>query len=147
MSKSASKALKLLWRTEEYSKKMLSKTKRWTSKWEDEIKKEFFKEFPNDNWTYGGLFYTNKQTITCDLYSRKLNVAIEFDGIWHFKDINGQLKHKQEIDKKLEKWCIKNNWKLIRIKNEIYDSDKFYWLDKLKKEAYKPSKEIIKFYT
>jgi hypothetical protein len=54
------------------------------------------------------------------MYSDKLKICFEYDGIWHFKDIHGQLERKQYKDKLLKKWCKVNNYKLIRLDEECF---------------------------
>jgi hypothetical protein len=56
------------------------------------------------------------------MWSDKLKICFEYDGIWHFEDIKGQLKIKQTKDVLLEKWCIENNYRLIRIDENFYES-------------------------
>lgn len=89
--------------------------KKFTSKNERLIRDFIIKLFPNDEWTYGGHLIINNLGVTRDLYSNKLKICFEYDGIWHFKDIHNQLDLKQKKDKALEKWCIEHNYRLIRI--------------------------------
>ena len=81
-----------------------------------------------------------------DLYSNKLKISIEYDGIWHFENINGQLLNKQKKDMALEDWTILNGWRLIRIKEDLYKIDKKLWLDRLIESVYNSSEQIIKIY-
>jgi very-short-patch-repair endonuclease len=73
-------------------------------------------------------------------------VIFEYDGIWHFKDIHGQLDSKIKKDQTLEKWVIENDWRLIRIKDEIYNTNKTYYLDLIENYVYKSKEQIIKIY-
>jgi very-short-patch-repair endonuclease len=97
-------------------------------------------------WTSGGGIIHNGIRLSRDLFSKKLKVIIEYDGVWHFKDIHGQLKDKQVKDKALEDWVIENNWRLIRIKEDIYKSNKQLWIKELVKCVYSDDRQIIKLY-
>jgi hypothetical protein len=119
---------------------------RFTSKGEEEIRNYFIDNFPEDEWTFGGGIKVEDKRISRDLYSNKLKVCIEYDGIWHFKDIKGQLKKKQYKDSLLEKWCIENSYKLIRIKEEVYLKDKINLLNLVVSEVYEKNNMIVKFY-
>ena len=72
-------------------------------------------KFPSDGWTFGGHIVIDGLGISRDLYSNKLKICFEYDGIWHFKDIHGQLELKQKKDMALEKWCKVNGYRLIRL--------------------------------
>lgn len=103
------------------------------SKRELEIVNFFKSNFPNDDWKQGFLKGTNNLSV--DLKSDKLKVVIEYDGIWHFKDIHNQLERKQNNDKQVLQYCRKNGYRLIRVDedlkvqisdivNAVYNSDK-----------------------
>lgn len=103
------------------------------SKRELEIVNYFKSNFPNDEWKQGFLKGTNNLSV--DLRSDKLKVVIEYDGIWHFKDIHNQLDKKQNNDKQVLQYCRKNGYRLIRIDEDlkvqmsdivkaVYESDK-----------------------
>jgi len=94
----------------------------FSSKKEREIVKHFKETFPNDEWKSGGHLRFEGYSITRDLYSDKLKVCFEYDGVWHFKDIHGQLADKQEKDAALEKWCINNNYRLIRLEENHFEN-------------------------
>lgn len=68
-----------------------------------------------DGWKSGGGLKFEGKRIVRDLWSDKLQICFEYDGIWHFEDILGQLEDKKIKDNLLEKWCIYNNYRLIRI--------------------------------
>lgn len=74
-------------------------------------------KFPNDEWKQGFVkkYRFNGCFISPDLHSDKLKIVIEYDGIWHFKDINNQLKRKQEVDKETMAYCKKYGYRIIRI--------------------------------
>jgi len=78
------------------------------------------------------------------LFSKSLKVIIEYDGAWHFKDIHGQLADKQMKDRELEKWCFENNWRLIRIKEDIYKLNRQFWTRELVNSVYKSTDIVIK---
>jgi len=131
---------------EKCSQAAVNQRKLFSSKGEREIVKYFKTNFPNDEWTFGGHLSCKDVFISRDLYSNKLKVCIEYDGIWHFKDINNQLEGKQYKDKCLEEWCIENDYKLIRIKEEVYQSDKDLYTRKIVDAVYEGEDKIIKFY-
>lgn len=120
--------------------------KYFTSKGECEIRDYIIEKYKSDLWTHGPLTKFKDKNLVCDLYSRKLQVIFEYDGIWHFKDIHGQLEDKQFKDKLLEEWCVENNYRLIRIREEIYKEDKIKWLSIIENEIYNGKEQIIKYY-
>ena len=91
---------------------------------ERELRKYFIDNFPNQEWTFGGLTKYKDKFLSVDLKSKKLKIIIEYDGIWHYKDIKSQLKNKQYIDSLVNEWCKINNWLLIRIRDEDFLSNK-----------------------
>lgn len=112
----------------------------FSSKTEREIVNFFKTNFPEDNWKSGGrLILNNTETLSRDMWSDDLKVCFEYDGVWHFKDINGQLAKKQHKDALLEQWCICNNYRLVRI-----DEDKFESLDQITELIYNKTETIIK---
>ena len=54
------------------------------------------------------------------MWSDVRKICIEYDGIWHFKNIHNQLEEKQKKDKLLNKWCVENGYCLIRIDDKEY---------------------------
>lgn len=114
---------KKLWQDQDYAKKIMSANKKFTSKNEVIIRNYFIEKFPEDEWTFGGSLKISDETITRDLYSKKLKICFEYDGIWHFKDIHGQLAKKQVKDMLLEKWCIENEYTLIRLDEDNYNKN------------------------
>lgn len=89
--------------------------KRFSSKREREIRTYFKEKYPEYEWKSNRLKNYKNEILTCDLYSHKLKICFEYDGVWHFKNICNQLKDKQHKDKLLENWCLENNYRLIRI--------------------------------
>lgn len=88
------------------------------SKRELEIVSYFKENFPNDEWKQGLIDGSKKHDgclINPDLWSKKLKIIIEYDGDWHFKDINNQLEYKQKVDKATMKFCEENGYRIIRI--------------------------------
>ena len=134
-----------LWRNPDYARRVMENNKYFTSKGEREVKEYFQETNPDDEWTSGGGINVKGYTIPRDLYSKKLKVVIEYDGIWHFKDIKGQLKDKQTKDRLLEEWCISNGYRLIRIDEDYFQTAPTYWKHILLDEAYNGSKQIVKF--
>ena len=120
--------------------------KLFSSKGEREIVKYFKENFTEGDWTSGGGVIYKNSGISRDLYSNNLKTCIEYDGVWHFKDIHGQLKDKQQKDLALESWCKENGWRLIRIKEEIYHQDKEKWLGVLVDEVRNGKEKVVKFY-
>lgn len=92
------------------------------SKRELEIVSYFKSKFPDDEWKQGlidGDHRHNGILLCPDLWSKKIGVVIEYDGIWHFEDIHNQLEHKQKTDKELMQFCRDNNLRIIRIDEEL----------------------------
>lgn len=119
--------------------KNLENNKRFSSKNERMIVDHFIKKYPDDGWkSGGGLKYENIR-ISRDMYSDKLKVCFEYDGIWHFKDIKGQLERKKIVDSKLEKWCIEKGYRIIRIQEEYFKD-----LSQIEDLIYKKEDVIIK---
>lgn len=112
---------KRLWQDENYRNMILPKIqKRFTSKDQRFIRSHFIQNFKNDQWTFGGLLGFNEQRMSRDLYSNKLKICFEYDGIWHFKNIHNQLQSKQLKDKALQAWCISNNYRLVRVSQDWF---------------------------
>jgi len=145
-----SKGMKKVWKDEEYFQNQVinnsNKNKIFSSKGERELQKYFKENFHDDEWTFGGGLIYNNIRLTRDLYSNKLKVCIEYDGIWHFKDIHNQLEDKQEKDKQLKLWCKENKYRLIRIRDEVYNSNKDKYLQLLVDCVYNKSKKYVEFY-
>jgi len=112
----------------------------YSSKNERAIVKHFKETYPNDGWkTAGRLVLQDGSFLSRDLWSDKLKVCFEYDGIWHFKDIKGQLKQKQTKDRLLEVWCKENNYRLIRIDENNYKDVK-----QVENLIYNQKEQIIK---
>lgn len=145
-----SRGIQNKWKDENYATKVINSqaksNKRFSSKAEREIRQYFQYKFPLDNWTFGILAFYKGTRLTCDLYSKKHNVVIEYDGIWHFKNISGQLPEKQRKDKLLKEWCSKNNFRLIRVKDDIYKDNKEKTLQNIEFFINKSNKKYIELY-
>ena len=96
---------------------------RFTSKGERIVRDFFITHFPEDEWTYGGRIVLDNFGISRDLYSNKLKICFEYDGIWHFKNICNQLELKRSKDAALEKWCVMNKYRLIRISESWFSNN------------------------
>lgn len=139
--------------TPEWRKKMSEITKRqwregkhkisreiFSSKNERAIVKHIKEQYPNDEWKNGGRLVLKDGTFLArDLWSDKLKICFEYDGIWHFKDIKGQLKQKQTKDRLLEEWCKENNYRLIRV-----DENNYRDVKQIENLIYNSKKQIIK---
>jgi phosphoenolpyruvate synthase/pyruvate phosphate dikinase len=118
----------------------------FSSKGERLLRKHFQDKYPDDQWTYGGPVKHKDKRMVRDMYSNKLKICLEYDGIWHFKDINGQLADKQLKDVLLEEWCIENNYRLIRIRDEIFLSDINKYLKIVEDCIYNSTQQIVKIF-
>jgi len=138
--KKLSESSKRAWEEGKYN----NKNNRFNSKNELAIVKHFKENYPQYEWKSGGRLDYNGIGISRDLYSNILKVCFEYDGIWHFVDIKGQLKNKQLKDKALEDWCKENKYRLIRISEEEYKN--FQQVEELIFENCKPIVKIGKGY-
>lgn len=120
----------------------VEQNKLFSSKTERAIRDFIKHKYPEGMWKSGGSLLVDGSRISRDLYSDKLKICFEYDGVWHFKDIHGQLQHKQEIDRKLESWCIANSYRLIRV-----DEDAYVDIDQITELIYKRNDPIIKIGT
>jgi hypothetical protein len=112
----------------------------YTSKNERAIVKYFRETYPKDEWKTGGRLVLSDGTFLArDLWSDKLKICFEYDGIWHFKDIHGQLNKKQTKDRLLEEWCKDNKYRLIRIDENSYKDIK-----QIESLIYNQKEQIIK---
>lgn len=139
-----SKSLKKAWDEGKFDNKNQSEHKNFSSKTERAIVNYFKTTYPEHEWTSGGNLKYKDLRITRDLYSNILKICFEYDGIWHFKDIHGQLAKKQQKDKALEEWCKENHYRLIRIdENDFKD---FQQIEQLFFENNSPIVKIGKRY-
>jgi hypothetical protein len=139
-----SKRIKNLWKSGHYDQtSALNHTKQskryFSSKNERLILEHFKNTYIDDIWTSGAGLIHNGKRLSRDMYSKKLRICFEYDGIWHFEDVHGQLADKQLKDRLLEDWCILNNWRLIRI-----DEMSFKNIKQIEDLIYNQSDQIIK---
>lgn len=131
---------KELWNNEIYANKCIDNCKKgnakkfFSSKSERKLIAALQSDFPDELWTPGGGIKVKGVRLQRDCFSKLKKVIIEVDGIWHFKDIHGQLLQKQLKDSLLNEWAFENNCKLIRIKEEHLSRsfDKWYSVIKSK---------------
>ena len=144
LSEKVSKAIKEKWNDENYSKRVLKNNRCFTSKNERLIRDYFIKEYPEDEWTFGGNLKYNETRIVRDLYSNKLKVCFEYDGIWHFEKVhkNHNLIKKQKVDKALLDYCKENNFRLIRISETFFKNNENIF-DILEKYIYNDKQDLI----
>lgn len=131
--------MKRSWENGCFDKKSYESQKIFSSKNERIICEYIKTKYPEHNWKSGGRIKYNGIGIVRDLYSDVLKICFEYDGIWHFKNIKGQLIDKQIKDKCLEKWCIENNYRLIRI-----DENQYTNLEQIERLIYNTDVSIIK---
>jgi len=144
-----SKSISRKWKDPEYATKCSRSQARaqyFTSTGERELREFFQTTYPSQNWTYGGRLIVDGFSISRDLYSDTLKVCIEYDGIWHFIDIKGQLEDKQAKDAALLKWCGENSYRLIRIEDEIYKEDPSFWQKRIAYEVEMGDQDYTIFY-
>lgn len=149
MSISASIDNKKRWNNPEYVKTHLVNIgkRRFNSKGEIEVREYLKINLPEYEWTSGGFIKLSEDKMTTvDVYSRKMKICVEYDGIWHFKNINGQLKRKQMKDKNLNEWCLKKGYRIIRISEDYYKKNKVVSLKKLEKEILSGKRKLVKLY-
>ena len=118
----------------------------FTSQGERELRQFFQSEYPSQNWTWGGRLLVNGVAVSRDLYSDTMETCIEYDGVWHFIDITGQLEDKISKDNALEYWCDKNGYRLIRIEDEVYKEDPAFWQERVAREVSEGTEALRVFY-
>ncbi len=137
--KAVSKKIINHWKTGTYNDIDLTSNKQFSSKNERAIIKHFKEKYKDDLWISGGLLKCSGLLISRDMYSKKLKICFEYDGIWHFKNIHNQLELKQKKDNALESWCIENGYRLIRIQDEFFET-----FDQIEDLIYNKTEQIIK---
>lgn len=125
----ASKIPRIAWKTNpkwlQNSGTIKSKNqkKRLSSKGERKLLKLIKEKFIQYKWESGGHHYIGNNIYKShDIYCKELKLIIEYDGIYHFKNIYGNLLQVQQKDNQLEKWCKENKWKLIRINEKTFNN-------------------------
>lgn len=77
-----------------------------------------------------GNYYGIRRAV--DMLLPEFNTIIEYDGIFHFKEIYANTFDKiKEKDYKQNLYCKENNIKLIRIKYTVYEMNKLATLNKV----------------
>lgn len=118
--------------------------RRFNSKGEIELRKYLQINLPEYNFTTGAI--AGSGGLNPDIWSTTYKIVVEYDGAWHFKDINGQLKEKQKKDRITENWCEENGWRCIRIKEDVYKKDVCGWQQKIKNEIENGNSTVVKYY-
>jgi hypothetical protein len=126
---------------------MLTTSKRFTSKGEVEVRTHFQTHFPDDEWTFGGALKIHGVSLVRDLYSNKQKICIEYDGIWHFKDIHGQLEKKVSKDNLLRLWCEQHDYRLIRMSEDFYKINKTEAIKCLEEVVFRSDEKFVTLYT
>jgi hypothetical protein len=144
--KRISDASKKSWESGIYVNSQIYGNKRFTSKGELELKSLLQNKYTLDEWTSGGSIKYKEESLIRDMYSNKLKVCIEYDGIWHFKDIKGQLAKKQLKDRLLEEWCLKNDFRILRVSDDLWNKNKVEIFKEVEKFCYNSFDLIKKIY-
>jgi hypothetical protein len=146
-SKNTSMSIKKLWKdNKSFRKRQLNRKRFYTSKGEREIVDHFKNNHPNITWKTGGGLKYKDEILVRDLWVDDLKISLEYDGIWHFKDIHNQLEKKQFKDKLMNEYCENNNFLLIRVKEEFYLKDKLECLRQVENLFFSSKKGIIYLY-
>jgi uncharacterized C2H2 Zn-finger protein len=116
------------------------------SKGELEVLNWLKSEYPDSNWTSGGSISYMGERLVRDAYSIDLKICVEYDGIWHFKDIHGQLTQKTRKDTLLNDWCKENNYSMIRISEARFNKNKNECFGILKKTIDNKASGLILIY-
>jgi len=119
------------WENDEFREKTLKQfqtdnNKRFSSKGEREIREKLKIVFGDNVLAHRNIKLNENLSKAVDIQIKEQNVIIEYDGIWHFKKVKEEhnFELQQMKDKLLNEYCIKNKIKLIRIKEDVYFSDK-----------------------
>ena len=114
-----------LWQNEQYANRQLNRDKFFTSKGQRLIRDTIVQKHSNDNWTWGSLNKKYKELVFHpDMFSHKLKLVFQYDGIYHFKTIyrNQDLQKSKLKQKVLQQWCSENGYKLLRISESWFHS-------------------------
>lgn len=117
----------------------------FSSKGERDLRDYIRSVYPEAGYTTGMLIPHLR--INPDIWSKISKIVIEYDGIWHFEDINGQLEKKQKKDRELNAWCVENGWRIIRIRDELYTKNKDLWRKRIVEEIENGTSSVRTFYT
>lgn len=129
--------------SEKYLKSMELNRDNFITRSTQEIRILEYLRFLDSKWTQGPCHYKG-EILGRDAIHIENKICFEYDGIWHFQDINGQLKKKQYKDTLLNEWAIENDWTLIRISEDYWNkhNQDFSMLN----EMLKVPKGVHKFY-
>lgn len=93
----------------------------FNSKGERQLKKVIEQKFPQYKWQTGGGFkLTDNIVKSLDIYCRELKLIIEYDGVYHFREVFGNFEEVVKKDEALELFCENHGWKLIRVNEATY---------------------------
>lgn len=112
--------------------------KYFNSKAEIKLREDLKINLPSYDFTTGSFTKYKGYLLNPDIYSRKYKIIIEYDGIWHFVDILGQLKIKQERDLLLKDFILNSDFRLIRI-----DEDYKFTIDEIINYIVNDKRKII----
>lgn len=145
--KKHSDGVKRAWKNQDYRDKLaksLILKKQFSSKRERQIVNHFKEKFPQYAWKSGGNIKHDNVFISRDLWSDVLKVCIEYDGIWHFKNIHDQLEKKKAKDLALKEWCEKHDYRLIRISEKFLENRANEYLEDL---VFRNDERYVELYT
>jgi hypothetical protein len=103
-------------------KYMIKKDGYCKSKFQEEIRNQLIKKYPND--TICEEVYIKGENFFLDFFIPSLGLVVEANGDQHKKHIKFFHKTKREFNEQLDKdqrkrnWCVLNNFKIIEIYNE-----------------------------
>lgn len=97
------------------------KSKNFSSKGEEDLKRKLKERLSQFHWSSGGLYDIGKKMRkSFDLYCKEEKILIEYDGIHHWKNIYGNLQEVQMKDRQTEEFCRSNGWSMIRVNEKTY---------------------------
>lgn len=81
--------------------------------------------FKSNQFVKSETFTKKSKRKQIDIADSKMRVYIEFDGPYHFKNINGTLEEIQSSDKLLDEHITRHGWTLIRVSYDQWNGKKF----------------------
>lgn len=102
----------------------LNKSFIWRSKPEEKLFELLTNKLPDYEFKYGYFGKYNGENLIPDIFSYKYKIIIEYDGVFHFKDLFNQLEKKHHKDRLLQEFINNSNYRLIRIDDLYYQSNK-----------------------
>lgn len=100
---------------------------------------------PDFEFQIAGSFSYKGVIIGRDIISFKKKICIEYDGAWHFKNINNQVEYKQGKDKLFEEFINDSDFRLIRVTDNNFDKHQ-YLLAELIREIIEANSKVAKLY-